>query len=104
MRKKWNCYDFQHFINGFKKENPRHIFKQLKAVEDFLDAEDPSRGLVSDVMKECCAKFRYQFSQFKSVYELAKAGSIPSADVETVSVHRASLDIYQQAFYERCDN
>lgn len=27
MRKRWNCYDFQHFINGVKKENPRHIAK-----------------------------------------------------------------------------
>ena len=34
LRGKWNCYDFQHFINGVKKENPRHIsnsFGQLNS-------------------------------------------------------------------------
>ena len=24
MRTKWNCLDFQHFINGVRKENPRY--------------------------------------------------------------------------------
>ena len=72
LRSKWNCYDFQHFINGIKKENPRHISKQLRAIEQFLDAENPDKSLVAQVMKECCQKYRYQFSQFKVVYSLAK--------------------------------
>lgn len=104
LRTKWNCYDFQHFINGFKKENPRHLFKQLKAVDDFLCAEDPSRDFVADVMKECCAKFRYQFSQFKAVYETMKAGQAPGRPLEIPDVQRASLDVYQQVFLERCGN
>ena len=54
LRRKWNCYSFQHFINGFKKENPRHLHQQLAAVERFLDAEQPERELVSQVMEECC--------------------------------------------------
>ena len=54
LRSKWNCYDFQHFINGVKKENPRHIAKQLGAIERYLDAENPDRALVADVMKICC--------------------------------------------------
>jgi hypothetical protein len=73
LRASWNCYDFQHFINGFKRENPRHIFKQLSAVEAFLESENPSKKLVSGVMAECCRHFRYQFTQFKVVYEKAKA-------------------------------
>jgi hypothetical protein len=104
LRAKWNCYDFQHFINGFKKENPRHLYKQLKAVEDFLDAEESPRDLVADVIKECCAKFRYRFSQFRAVYEAIKAGRMPTQAPEEVDVQRAPLGIYQQAFLERCDN
>jgi len=104
LRVKWNCYDFQHFINGFKKENPRHLYKQLKAVEDYLDAENPVRGFVADVMAECCVKFRYRFSQFKAVYETAKASLGQSIAPEIDEVQHASLDVYQQAFLERCDN
>jgi hypothetical protein len=104
LRIKWNCYDFQHFINGFKKENPRHLSAQLKAVEDFLDAENPARELVGDVMAECCARFRYRFSQFRTVYEAMKAGNTPVSMPESSNVQHASLDVYQQAFLERCDN
>jgi hypothetical protein len=104
LRAKWNCYDFQHFINGFKKENPRHLSAQLKAVEDLLDAEGPPRDLVSDVMKECCAKFRYRFTQFRAVYDAMKSGRTPVSVPRAEDVQNASLDIYQQAFLERCDN
>jgi hypothetical protein len=104
LRVRWNCYDFQHFINGFKKENPRHLFKQLSAVEDFLNAENPARDLVADVMKECCTNFRYRFSQFRAVYEAAKAGRSPIMAVQMDEVQQAALDVYQQAFLERCDN
>ncbi|GHU63494.1 hypothetical protein AGMMS49983_07060 [Clostridia bacterium] len=104
LRDRWNCYDFQHFINGFKKENPRHLFKQLSAVEEFLNTEDPPRDLVAEVMAECCARFRYQFTQFRAVYEAKKAGTLPAASVPLNDVQQASLDIYQQAFLERCDN
>jgi len=107
LRGKWNCYDFQHFINGFKKENGRFIYKQLKAVEDFLDSENAQRDLVADVMKECCQDFRYQFSQFKAVYERAKASRMPTAlavPAPAIDVRRASMETYQIAFLERCDN
>jgi hypothetical protein len=107
LRGKWNCYDFQHFINGFKKENGRFIYKQLKAVEGFLDSEGAGRDLVADVMKECCRDFRYQFSQFKVVYERVKASRTPAALPVTehaIDVQHASLETYQMAFIERCDN
>jgi len=107
LRQKWNCYDFQHFINGFKRENGRYIYKQLKAVEQFLDSESPSRNLVADVMKECCRDFRYQFSQFKAVYERQVAERMPAqvqVPVPMKDVQQASLETYQVAFLERCDN
>ena len=110
MRSKWNCYDFQHFINGVKKENPRHISKQLGAIERFLDSENPDRGLVATVFKTCCENYRYQFSQFKVVYEYAKAGkSLTETEGFKASqsfdpVEYKSLDVYSKAFNERVDS
>ncbi len=110
MRSKWNCYDFQHFINGVKKENPRHIAKQLGAIERYLDAENPDRALVADVMKVCCKHFRYQFSQFKVVYEYTKAGKSLAqtggfeASQSSEPVEYKSLDVYGKAFNERVNS
>ena len=104
LRKRWNCYDFQHFINGFKKENPRYLFKQLSAVEDFLMAEDPPRDLVSGVMAECCRDFRYQFTQFKAVYDRHKVQRVPITIAPMAEVQKAALEVYQTAFLERCEN
>jgi hypothetical protein len=104
LRARWNCYDFQHFINGFKRENPRHIFKQLSAVEAFLESENPPKKLVAEVMAECCRNFRYQFSQFKVVYEKAKAQQTKYIATSFDEVQYAGLDVYHQAFIERCGN
>ena len=107
LRSKWNCYDFQHFINGVKKENPRHISKQLGAIEQFLDAEDPDRMLVAEVIRICCKHFRYQFSQFKVVYEYTKAGRSLSGTEGTEAAMSADpvdyrkMDAYSKAFAER---
>jgi hypothetical protein len=112
MRMRWNCYDFQHFVNGVKKENPRHIYKQLSAIEQFLLAENPGRGLIAAVLKECCEKYRYQFSQFKTVFLLAKARQGASAGITAnagafkpesldTDVEYKNLDVYQQAFNMR---
>jgi hypothetical protein len=104
LRKQWNCYDFQHFINGFKKENPRHLYKQLVAVEDFLNTEKPSRDLIAAVMAECCRDFRYKFTQFKAVYDRMSIQQTPIIAFSVNDVQQANLEIYQQAFLERCDN
>ena len=102
LRRKWNCYSFQHFINGFKKENPRHLYQQLTAVERFLDAEQPERELVSQVMDECCRNYRYRFSQFKVVYQLEKAGRMSASVFEFNEVQRQDMEIYRKAFQDRC--
>ena len=104
LRTRWSCYDFQHFINGFKKENPRHLFKQLSAVEAFLESENPPKSLVAAVMAECCRRFRYQFSQFKAVYEQMSIQPAASNAAPMDAVQRASLDAYQKAFMERSVN
>jgi hypothetical protein len=104
LRSRWNCYDFQHFINGFKKENPRHLFKQLSAVETFLETENPPKSLVAEVFAECCRRFRYQFSQFKAVYELMGGPQKLISPVPMDAVQRANLDIYQRTFLERSAN
>lgn len=109
LRSKWNCYDFQHFINGVKKENPRHISKQLSAIERFLDSESPDRALVADVLKTCCKYYRYQFSQFKVVYEYTKAGkSLTDTDgfkssMKYDPIEYKNLDVYGKAFSERVE-
>ena len=101
MRARWSCYDFQHFINGFKKENTRYLFKQLSAVEAFLDAENPPKDLVAAVMAECCKHYRYQFSQFKAVYDRMNAPQIPLYATPLDEVQQAGLEVYRQVFLER---
>ncbi len=107
LRNQWNCYDFQHFVNGVKKENPRHIAKQLGAIEQFLNAENPDRALVAEVMKICCKNYRYQFSQFKTVYEYTKAGrSLSStegldATGKSDPVDYRKMEAYHKAFADR---
>ena len=109
LRSRWNCYDFQHFINGVKKENPRHISKQLGAIEQFLNAEDPDRFLVAEVLKICCQNFRYQFSQFKVVYEYTKAGrSLAGTEgfrsaMASEPVDYKQMDVYHKAFEDRVE-
>ena len=102
MRRKWNCIDFQHFINGFKKENTRYLTQQLSAVEEYLDKKAPERAFVAIVMKECCAKFRYKFSQFKTVYELMEKGQYIDEVIPFDTVQTQDLAVYQKAFADRC--
>jgi hypothetical protein len=102
MRVEYNCYDFQHFIIGFKKENGRHVAKQLAAVEDYLAAKKAPKALVSQVMSICCKDWRYRFSQFKAVYELAEAGYGSDSIASFSEVEKRDLGRYQQAFEQRC--
>jgi len=104
LRLRWNCYDFQHFINGFKRENPRHLFKQLSAVETFLDAENPAKDLVANVMKECCNRYSYQFTQFKAVYDQMSITHTSAHIAPMDAVQQASMEAYQRVFQERCVN
>ncbi len=68
LRGRWDCKHFQTFINGVRKENPRHIYRQLRAMENCLEEEKPSRSLVSKVLEVCCKDSNYQFSQFKVTF------------------------------------
>ena len=107
MRLKWNCTEFQHFINGFKKENPdRHLGKQLAAVERHLDEKRPTRDLVAEVIAACCRDYRYRFTQFKAVFDMmeAQSGAIdaPVVAVAAADVDRRDLERYKAAFEERC--
>ncbi|MCF0230510.1 MAG: hypothetical protein HUJ76_12575, partial [Parasporobacterium sp.] len=105
LRSKWNCYDFQHFINGVKRENSRHTAKQLKAINRYLDAMRPDKTLVAEVMEECCENYRYTFSQFKTVFDFHFARLHASSDavaiLATEAVEYKGLDTYEKAFNER---
>jgi hypothetical protein len=103
LRAKWNCYEFQHFINGFKKENPRYLFEQLGAVEKFLDEENPKREVVAETISICCRDFRYKYSQFRAVYELVASGHKSPAAVKMSDVQKQELGFYQKAFLNRCE-
>lgn len=101
LRAKWNCCSFQTFINGFKKENSRHLYSQLAAVERFLDAEKPERSLAAQVLDVCCQKDKYCFSQFKVTYSLVKAGYKAAPLAAFNEVQLQSLDVYKKAFQAR---
>ena len=103
LRDRWNCYSFQHFVNGFKKENgPRYVCQQLSAVEKFLEKEQASKETVASVMKLCCENLRYRFTQFQTVYEMVTAGHQSSAVVNFSDIQKQDLSFYQTAFEARC--
>jgi hypothetical protein len=107
LRSKWNCYDFQHFINGFKKENGHFVADQLRAVDQYLDEQKPEKSFVAAVMKECCENYRYKFSQFKAVFEFRKLQESATGNENTVPQQRGpdveykGLEAYSKAFQDR---
>ena len=101
LRDRWNCYDFQHFINGVKKENPRYLKEQLSAIEEFLDREAPSRAMVAAAMKYACEKYRYSFKQFKTVFQLIKSGQLSDNTYQATDVQKQDLSFYAEAFRAR---
>ncbi len=104
MRSKWNCPDFQHFINGVKKENPRYLVDQFSAIEEFLDRKQPDRATVAVVFKICCENWRYKFSQFKEVYKTVEQGQVSWAEYMAPmdTIQKQALSTYQKAFDDRC--
>lgn len=102
MHTKWNCLDFQHFINGVKKEDPRYLKEQFGAIEEFLDQQNPPRQLVADVMNVCCRDYRYRFSQFQKTYMAVKQGLIHPDAIKAKDVSTASMGSYKEAFRRRC--
>jgi hypothetical protein len=102
MRQKHVCFDFQRFVNGFKKENGRHLARQLAAVERYLDEKAAPVSLIAEVMAICCKEFRYEFSQFKVVFDLAEAGLQSPGAVAMSDVQRRSLQSYQKRFDSKC--
>ncbi|MDR1184064.1 MAG: hypothetical protein LBK67_04635 [Coriobacteriales bacterium] len=103
LRSKYNCFKFQHLINGFRKENGRHLTKQLIALENFLDSERPDPGLVSEVFCVCCEHWRYKITQFRATYELVKAGRASALSIQMSDVDKRGLEGYQEAFRLRCE-
>lgn len=74
MRRKWNCTDSRHLVNGLKRESPeRRLSKQLSAVERYLDDKAPTRAFVAEVMAVCCRDFRHGLTQSRAVYEQLEA-------------------------------
>ena len=57
------------------------------------------------VMKECCEHYRYQFGQFRAVFEAMKSESAAkgeeSAEYSHAGVEYKGMDVYTKAFQER---
>jgi hypothetical protein len=104
LRAKWGGPSFQHFLNGFKKENKRHLRQQLLAVEALLDAEAPTRAFVEELMALCCAHFRYRYLQFATTYfSIAPPAPRGGGGGEPrPAVQGRGMDQYRKAFEERC--
>ena len=98
------CPDFQHFVNGVKKENPRYLDDQFSAIEEFLNEKDPDRATVAVVMNVCCENWRYRFSQFKQVYKSVEQGQITLSEYAAPmdAVQKQQMSVYQKAFDDRC--
>lgn len=107
LRSKWNCCDFQHFVNGFKKENGHFVADQLRAVDRYLNEQEPTKSFVAMVMKECCQNYRYKFSQFRAVFELRKVEQQAIGEEGTTyrqtgsGVEYKGMDVYTKAFQDR---
>lgn len=103
MRDRWNCYSFQHFVNGFKKENgSRYVCQQLTAVEKYLIKKQAAWETVAAVMKVCCERYRYRFTQFQAVYEMVTTGYAATPAVEFSDIQKQDMAFYQTAFEARC--
>lgn len=101
MRKRWNCVDFQHFVNGVKKENPRYLVEQFTQIEALFLEEDADRATVAVVMKLCCEGWRYRYSQIKTVYKDVVSGKAAYGMHTVTDVEKRDLSVYQQAFEDR---
>jgi hypothetical protein len=91
----------QHFVNGVKKENSRYLVEQFSAIEWSLNEQSPDRATVAVVMKICCEKYRYQFSQFKAVYTAVEKGQISGSRFTCSDVQKQDLSVYQKVFEAR---
>ncbi len=114
LRTKWDCYDFQHFVNGVKKDNPRYLCEQFRAIEEFLDTQNPDRALVAEVMRIACVNLDYKFSRFQAVFLQVRDGTYVERprdiawreahqkEAQQRDLQQADLSAYQKAFDERC--
>jgi len=109
LRSKYNCIEFQRFINGFKKDNPeRHLGKQLLALERYLDESHADRAVVAEAIALCCRDYRFRFTQFREIFDLlaeqGQSGCANPVVFESASgeVDTRDMRSYQTAFDSRC--
>jgi len=105
MRLRWDCEDFQHFVNGVKKESKgRYLNDRFAYISNFLDSKNPDPRFVARVLKYCCEHFRYTPTQFTDSYSLlASKGDSAALPDEKSAAYDFSRDIneYQKVFDNR---
>lgn len=107
MRSKWNCDDFQHFVNGVKKEcKGRYVNERFSYISNFLDKMNPDLRFVARLMKYCCENFRYSPDQVEASYKLlmSQSGGAIEADESQMSDVSRSLEVYDRVFDTVVDN
>lgn len=119
LRARWNVTEMEHLINGFKKESQndtRLLARQLSALYDFLDKNDPPLAFISQVVADACKCYRYRFTQFKAMYEKEWAEWKPDLFTQTtkeiplkrsdpyIAVASRDMMSYGDAFKSRCNS
>ena len=102
MRSRWDGPDFQHFVNGVKKEaKGRYMNERFAEIYRFLDSRNPNKKDVDRLFDYCCKNFRYAPSQVRTSWELLeKDPTLMEAISQGEAPHAASRDlsVYQAVF------
>lgn len=102
LRRRWDCRDFEHFVNGIKKEaKGRYLDERFEAIYQYFDAKDLDRKSAAKLMAYCCDNWRYTPSQVRDSWELLQKspGLVGYPDQgQTPHAESRSLDVYQKVF------
>ena len=87
--------------------NYEDFISAVDAFDRYLNEQEPTKSFVAMVMKECCENYRYQFSQFKAVFELRMVELKSTGEEGTTfrqtgtGVEYKGMDVYTKAFQDR---
>ena len=102
MRSRWNCVDFQRFVNGVKEENPRYLTEQFSQIERLFADSGADRAAVAVAMRVCCDESLCRYSQVKKVLDDVVSGRVSGNGYAASEVQKQDLAVYKKAFEDRC--
>ncbi|MCD8204591.1 MAG: DDE-type integrase/transposase/recombinase [Coprobacillus sp.] len=101
LRENWPCNCLQEFINGVHEAYPRHIGKQLQAIESLLKSEKPDVNLVALTLDECCSQKKFSESAFKAFLTRIKAERMADLSIYAGSANSKPVQLQDKSFYEK---